>query len=108
MPKEQYENLSKEERYRFHRNQWLKKKYKISLLEYEEMYSNQEGNCAICGEPETRVSATGSKIVLSVDHNHTTNKVRELLCYKCNVMLDSAKESIEILMNAISYLQKHK
>ena len=45
--------------------------------EYERRLAVQGGVCAICGAaPKTRR--------LHVDHNHRTNTVRGLLCFRCN------------------------
>ena len=45
----------------------------------------------------------GTKIC--VDHNHTTGKIRGLLCHKCNSMLGYIKESPLTLQRAVAYLQ---
>lgn len=44
--------------------------------------------------------------VKNVDHCHETNKIRGLLCGKCNTLLGNAADSIEILEASIEYLQK--
>lgn len=43
------------------------------------MYDRQQGCCAICGKHQSNF-----KRKLDVDHNHTTGKVRALLCSSCN------------------------
>lgn len=43
------------------------------------MFDEQGGCCAICGKHQTLF-----KRKLDVDHNHTTGKVRALLCSNCN------------------------
>lgn len=80
----------------------LKTKFDLSVEEYDEMYEEQNGLCAICFEPEIE----GRR--LAVDHDHETGQLRRLLCNRCNRMLGFAKESIEILQNAIDYLTVHK
>lgn len=77
------------------RNTDLMIRYGISLADYETMFARQEGRCAICG-------VSGKKLV--VDHNHTTGKVRALLCHHCNTMIGSAREDITILLHAAAYL----
>ena len=65
--------------------QWvrtLKKVYNVTPEEYNDMYEEQEGFCDICGAHQDSLS-----IRLAVDHNHTTGKVRALLCMKCNTDL---------------------
>lgn len=83
------------------RNWDFLRKYNISLEDYDKILESQNGLCAICRGTETRVS----KLYLSVDHNHTTGKVRGLLCYNCNVGLGNFKDDKESLMNAIKYLE---
>ena len=95
------EKLGPRGNYRQQRNKFLKRVFNISLDEYESMLIAQSGRCAICGMPDRPSRA------LSVDHNHSTGKIRALLCHLCNVMLGSAKESEETLMKAISYLRDY-
>ncbi len=58
------------------------KKYNITIEEYNEIYDNQKGKCAICNILESQL--IGKKRNLCIDHNHITKKVRGLLCDKCN------------------------
>lgn len=62
------------------RKRELKRKYNISLEDYEALLTSQNGICAVCG-------GAPKKYRLAVDHNHITNKVRGLLCIPCNVAL---------------------
>lgn len=59
-------------------HKWESKNY-----DYDIMFIKQNGVCAICGRKETTKSGKPEPR-LSVDHNHKTNKVRGLLCRKCN------------------------
>lgn len=77
------------------------KKYGITVSEYLEKFRKQNGKCAICGVPHLEL-----KYRFSIDHCHTTNKFRGLLCGNCNIMLGMAKDSESILENAIHYLKK--
>jgi len=77
----------------------LKKKFGISLDEYNQLYKKQNGLCAICGNPEN-----GKK--LSIDHCHKTDKIRGLLCQCCNWGLGSFKDNPKLLNKAIEYLQQ--
>jgi hypothetical protein len=68
----------------------------ITDQEYERLLGEQEGGCAICGNPpKTRR--------LHVDHNHRTGKVRGLLCFRCNRGLPTYATS-EWLRNAYVYV----
>lgn len=88
---------------RWVKDQNLKSKYGISLLEYEAMLEAQEFKCAICKVPHE-----DSKFkILCVDHNHATGALRKLLCRRCNMIIGNAGESVELLRNMIEYLEVH-
>lgn len=84
-------------------------RFKIRRHEYDNMVSEQGNKCAICYKRETYINKKLNAInPLSIDHNHKTGKVRELLCQKCNTLLGMAKESIDTLKSAIEYLRRHE
>lgn len=71
--------------------------HRLSDDEYEALLVAQGGHCAICpSTPKTRR--------LHTDRDHTTGKVRGLLCYRCNAVL---REYVDAawLLRAYSYLQ---
>jgi hypothetical protein len=80
----------------------LKNKYNLTVEEYVQMFGSQEGSCAICKGHQSLF-----KRPLVVDHNHTTGRVRGLLCDNCNRCLGLLKDNKELLTNAINYLSKH-
>ncbi len=84
----------------------LKKKFGITLDEYEALHIRQNGLCGICGLPET-ARFRGKVKNLAVDHCHKTSKVRGLLCQSCNTALGGTKDSIEILKKMIRYLMEY-
>jgi 23S rRNA G2069 N7-methylase RlmK/C1962 C5-methylase RlmI len=89
------------------RNNDLKSLFGITLDQYNQMLKEQNGVCAICGKEESEIDKRiNRKRNLSVDHNHKTNKVRGLLCGKCNKMLGLSSDNKQILINAIEYLTK--
>lgn len=61
---------------------------------------HQDRACAICREP-LGPGREGS----AVDHDHATNLFRGLLCFICNIMLGSARDSVVRLRAAIAYLE---
>lgn len=78
---------------------YLKGKYNMfSIDEYDTMLRNQDCKCAICNKYMDRPC---------VDHNHTTGKVRKLLCVQCNAMIGNSYENIATLKNAIKYLENN-
>jgi hypothetical protein len=78
-------------------------KYGLTLEQYSEMLAKQGGCCAICGLPERARNQHG-QLSLSVDHSHTSGRVRGLLCRSCNTILGMAKENAGVLERAIDYI----
>lgn len=79
----------------------LKKKYQITVEQYETMLQQQGGVCAIC-------SAAPGKRRLHVDHDHATRKIRGLLCLRCNVTVGVVEKRAELLQLAAAYVARHK
>ena len=89
----------------YKRNKHYKRRYGITLDQYNDMATRQHELCAICGNPETGVNKHGP-MRLVVDHDHLTGKVRDLLCYNCNIALGRLQEGIPVLHSMIRYLTK--
>lgn len=86
----------------------LGSQYGITVEQYDEMLARQGGVCAICGQDEpTEHGRTGTKFRLSVDHDHETGRVRDLLCQKCNRAIGLLGDSAAILRKAADYLDRH-
>ena len=83
------------------------KKFGLTAEEYYFLLESQEGLCAICNLPETRIDK-GKVCTLALDHNHTTGKIRKFLCAQCNMSLGGFKENIATLQSAITYLTHHE
>jgi len=77
----------------------LKSMYGLTLEQYNQMLIDQGGGCAICGK-----SPKPDK-VLFVDHNHSTGKIRGLLCAGCNNGLGFLGDTSDGLRRAIQYLE---
>jgi hypothetical protein len=78
------------------------KTYGLSLEEYNSLLDKQQGCCAICGTHQDKF-----KIKLSIDHCHTSKKVRGLLCSNCNHGLGQFKDSVIFLKSAIDFLNNN-
>lgn len=65
------------------------------------MLAEQGGGCAICGRE------AGSQ-ALDVDHNHTTGKVRGLLCRRCNGLVGVFERKDDLLGRVAEYLVAHE
>lgn len=82
------------------RSNHLKAKYGITIEMYDKMRNDQDGKCAICADNHPGYT-------LMVDHNHTTNAVRGLLCRWCNTALGMLKEKAASMEAAILYIKRH-
>lgn len=86
----------------------MKKRYGISLNDYNSMFDEQNGACAICHNEETRVDHWNKMVSrLAVDHDHKTGKVRGLLCHSCNNSLGHMHDDPSRMMQAAIYLASH-
>lgn len=79
----------------------LKQRYDMSLEDFKRLLAEQNGVCAICGQPET-----GSFSRLSVDHDHRDNSIRGLLCAACNAGIGRLKDDPNLVERAAAYLRK--
>jgi len=70
-------------------------RYNITKKEYEDCLKKQNYTCFSCD----------SKDNLCVDHCHTTNKFRGILCKSCNTALGLLYDNTETLNKLILYLQ---
>ena len=77
----------------------LRRKYGITLSDYDEMFRSQKGKCAVCG-----IEHSGGKR-FDVDHCHSTGVVRGLLCTNCNRMIGHANDDPQRLRSAAQYLE---
>lgn len=78
----------------------LKCYYGIDELDFELLFSVQNGACAICR------GQNNSGRALCVDHCHKTGQVRGLLCGACNAKLGYWQDDILLMQRACEYLQK--
>lgn len=86
----------------------LKRKYNLTLADYDRMFEEQKGLCEICNFSETVLDKHGKLRYLAVDHCHKTGKTRGLLCSRCNMSLGGYRDSIEIHESAARYLKKYQ
>ena len=82
----------------------LEKTYGISSEEYEILLKSQNNMCAICKGKNDKDH--NGRRYLCIDHDHSNNHIRGLLCNKCNVLLGMARDNVNILQAAIEYLSK--
>lgn len=81
----------------------LQKLYGITIEEYEARLAAQKGVCAICKRPPSAF-----KKRFSVDHNHSTGKIRALLCSPCNTGIGLFQDNPALCVKAARYLRKYQ
>lgn len=83
----------------------LKRKYGLSVEQFVAMAEAQDYKCA---NPACRTDNPGSNGSWNVDHDHKTDAVRGLLCWRCNITLGHVGDDEALLSGLIEYLRKHK
>ena len=74
-----------------------KSRYRLSPERFKELFNMQGGKCAICSKPFILPKD------LHVHHCHQTNKVRGLLCNKCNRGMGMFGDDPDLLQKAAEY-----
>lgn len=85
------------------------RKYGITPEQYSELLLTQGRRCAICGteEPGNKKNSAG-ETRFAVDHDHTTGKIRGLLCSRCNNGIGHFGDDVALMARAIAYLEESK
>jgi hypothetical protein len=79
----------------------LKREYHITLAEFNKVLAYQNNCCAIC---KKRFGKKGQKLILSVDHCHTTGLCRGLLCWPCNKAIAIFQDDAKRMAAASQYI----
>lgn len=88
-------NFNRKEEVSIKKRKWdLKRRYNMTIEDYQKQFELQQGICAICKEIKKLV----------VDHDHKTNLNRSLLCKRCNSVLGLLEENPNILNSMIDYI----
>lgn len=87
---------------KYNRDKYLKKKYGISLKQYNYMLRRQGNKCAICGKHQKNEIRN-----FAVDHCHRTGIVRGILCNYCNSrLLKYLGDDIPKAKGLVEYLKR--
>lgn len=94
-----YRAENREKVKRSERSAHLRRKFGLTIEQFEQMLWEQEFRCLGCNIHQSEL-----KKPLAVDHDHKTGEVRGLLCDPCNFALGCVKDDIKILLRLIKYL----
>lgn len=97
------QSIIKKEMADYYRGKHLEYKYGMTHGDYDSLLKEQGHKCAICGIEDKHAENAR----LCVDHNHDTNKVRGLLCKKCNQAIGLLQDNAEFCESAGRYLRLH-
>jgi len=89
-------NKRNPEKVRDHR---IRGQYGISAKEYDAIIDRAGTLCPICGK-------SFGEIPPCLDHNHSTGKIRGVICGLCNSGLGFFRDNLDILLNAVEYLRR--
>lgn len=95
------------------RKQEVARIHGITVEDYEKLIKENNNQCFICKNPETRKGRNGKSIaMLCIDHCHICEEkgkhiIRGLLCHACNTAIGKFGDNVEYMKKAIEYLEKH-
>lgn len=101
----EYQRSWKNTEYGAYREKDLLRDFGITLNVYEQLSKAQGGVCAICKRTEI-VRRGGVVKKMAVDHCHSSNAVRGLLCQACNTGLGYFEDDAERMEAATAYVRK--
>ena len=78
------------------------RKYGLTVKDYAYMANEQGLKCATCA---TRLDLDSKDT--HIDHCHATNRVRGLLCVRCNLALGFARDNASVLRTMAMYIDHH-
>ena len=76
----------------------LKHRYGLSYEDWLKIWEIQDGRCKICSKKFKNPSDA------CIDHNHDTQKIRGLLCRKCNFGISNFNDNPKLTARATEYL----
>lgn len=86
----------------------LFKKRDVTAEWYDETLAAQGVVCAICKQPETKLSSGGGLKMLAIDHDHATGKARGIICQQCNIGIGALQDNPDLIRKAATYLLERK
>ena len=89
----------------WHTARMIKFRYGLTPQEYDAKLASQNNLCGLCGEP---FDLTKAGLFPALDHNHTTNKLRDFCHRNCNAAVGMLQDSPELCFKAGEYLLKHR
>ena len=103
MRRQKYNKVNMKEYHKQYSKQYhLLTKYNLTIEAYDFILHQQNYKCAVCNTHISKLTTP-----MNVDHDHTTGKVRGLLCGPCNRGIGQLRDDYVIVQAAADYLLKH-
>ena len=96
-----YYEENKERLRAYARDYQRRRRYELDAEAYAALIKKQKGRCAACGRTDP-----GPKGWI-VDHDHKANKVRGIVCHKCNVVIGSIERNAYNIKKLFLYVLTH-
>lgn len=77
--------------------------HKITEKEYTKLLISQQFRCAACRNDLTLLPNKQ----IHIDHDHSTHKIRGVLCVHCNLALGHMKDNPINIRKLASYIERH-
>jgi len=75
---------------------YLKYHYSITIKDWQKIFDKQKGKCKICGKHQNELGYR-----LHIDHDHSTGRIRCLLCRECNCKLGWLENHFDIVLSIL-------
>lgn len=94
----------------YRRDEHLKRTYNMSIEDFDRLYEEQGGICAVCSESIPRTHK------VYVDHDHACcpkgkscgSCIRGLLCLRCNTTLGKLADDADLIRAMLGYVLQHR
>ena len=86
-------------------NYYYKIAYGLDSEALSKFFHDRNSSCEICEKP-VQLDTAGKNDSAHIDHDHSTGKVRGLLCQSCNTSIGKLGDTPESLLKAYNYLKR--
>lgn len=82
----------------------LKKRYGLTLEQWDSLFISQDLCCAIC-----KTTEPGRAYGWATDHDHSHSKphARGILCHRCNILLGHIENEPDLVTAMLAYLARY-
>ena len=71
-------------------------RYNLNKLQQIELYESQDKKCKLCNKPIVMFYKENRNKLGLIDHHHSSNEVRGILCLPCNTTLGYIENNLDL------------